>query len=163
MKTADFPQLALMRQGIEYQFEISVRAFKVKVRPLTNLEIINSMGNAAEAFERLPETRKTSITLSLLQAMHQLERASSPDVGEPGALSLTLLEHMQNEEINSLWKQYVRVVDKVNPAFEEMLLEDVERIVDDLKKNSDPKAILTDLSISQLIAVCSHLSRTPVE
>lgn len=157
MKTADFPQLALMRAGIEFRFEISVRQFKVKVRPLTNLEIIQATGDAAAAYEKTPEHQRSSITLSLLHAMYQLERASAPDIGEPGEISLALLQHMNNEEVNTLWKQYVRVCDKVNPSFEKIGLEEVDRMVEDLKKNLDPLSQLTDLSISNLIAVCLRL------
>ena len=157
MKTSDFPQLALMRAGIEFRFEISVRQFKVKVRPLSNLEIIECTGNAVADYEKLPETKRTSITLSLLHAMHQLERASSPDIGEPGELSFALLNHMNNEEVNSLWKQYVRVCDKVNPSFDSIESDKVSAIVEDLKKNSDPLSVLTDLSISSLIAVSLRL------
>lgn len=161
MKTIDFPQLALMREGIEYKFEIKVRSFVVKVRPLTNLEIIEATAKAAEAYEMMPEKTRSSISLSLMLAMYQLERASSPDIGEIGALSMPLMQLMNNEELNSLWKQYVRVTDLINPSFENMDSEEVEKVVEELKKNSDQLSRLTDLSISQLIAVCSYLLKAP--
>lgn len=163
MKSSDFPQLALMRAGVEYQFEISVRNFKVKVRPLSNLEIVQATQEAHAAFEKTPPERRVHIALSLYHAMYQLERAATDDVGATvSQLPLSLMQMMHNEEINTLWKQYVRVLDKVNPSFEEFPAEDLQNIVDELKKNSDPKSLLTDLSISKLIAVCCHLLKAPL-
>lgn len=158
LKSSDFPQLALMRAGIDYQFEISVRNFKVKVRPLSNLEIVQATQDAVSAFEKTPQDRRVNIAISLYHAMYQLERAASSDVGaQDSSLPLTLMQMMHNEEVNALWKQYVHVLDRVNPSFENFPAEEMNSLVEELKKNSDPKSMLTDLSISKLIAVCSHL------
>lgn len=163
MKSSDFPQLALMRAGVEYQFEISVRNFKVKVRPLSNLEIVQATQDAVSAFEKTPQDRRVNIAISLYHAMYQLERAATKDVGDTvSELPLSLLQMMHNEEVNTLWKQYVRVLDKVNPSFEDFPAEELQNIVDELKKNSDPKSLLTDLSISKLIAVCCLLLKPPL-
>lgn len=159
MKTIDFPELALMRDGIDYRFTIRCRKLEVPVRPLCNLEIIQASAAAAEAFEKLPDNQRITLSASLLNAMYHLERASSSDVGERGSLTLQLLQMMTSEEVNHLWKQYVRVTDRVNPSFEDMSAEDIEATVESLKKNSDPDSILTDLSISALITVCRRLLR----
>lgn len=162
MKSSDFPQLALMRAGIDYQFEISVRNFKVKVRPLSNLEIVQATQDAVVAFEKTPQEKRVTIAISLFHAMFQLERAASSDVGaQDSQLPLALMQMMHNEEVNALWKQYVRVLDKVNPSFEDFPAEEMQKIVDDLKKNADPRSILIDLSISKLIAVCCLLLEAP--
>jgi hypothetical protein len=161
VKQSDFPQLELMRQGIEYRFPVMCRGYKVLLRPLTTLETIQATSEAAEAFQRLPATQQLSVTASLLSAMHQLEKASSKEPGVPGELSLALLQFMHSEEVNHLWKQYVRIIDKVNPSFEEMPVYELEKLVEDLKKNSDPSSILIDLSISNLIAVCRKLLIPP--
>lgn len=159
MKSIDFPQLELMREGVKYRFEISVRKFKVMVRPLTNLEIIQATAEAASDYESLPEQQRTSIASSLLSAIRQLVKASAPDVGEAPVLSMKLLEMMSPDEVNSLWKQYVRVTDLVNPSFESVSAEELGEMAENLKKNSDPLSVLTDLSISSLIALCLHLSQ----
>jgi hypothetical protein len=163
VKQSDFPQLELMRQGIEYRFDISCRDFKVKVRPLSNLEVIEATTNAADAFMKMPENKRISITSSLLNAMYQLEKASSADIGDTATLSMTLLQHMTPDEINHLWKQYVRVTDRVNPSFEEMTTDKIQELVDELKKNSDKPSQLIELSISNLIAVCQHLLKPSAE
>lgn len=160
MKSTDFKDLELMREGIAYQFEIKCRKFSRIVRPLTNYEIIKATAAAAEDFQRLPELEQTQNSLSLLNAMHQLVLASAPDVNETPTITLALLQMMNPEEVNHLWKQYVRAMDRVNPSFEEMKAEDLSRIAEDLKKNSDPRSLLIDLSISSLIALCLHLSKT---
>lgn len=159
MKSSDFPQLDAMREGIEYRFEITLRKFKVLVRPLTNLEIIQATAGAADAFKKLPEDQQLQVTASLLNAMYQLERAASPDIGEMSGLTMKLMELMSPDEINHLWKQYVRVTDKVNPSFESLSAEDIGAIAEDLKKSSDPRSVLIDLSISSLISLCLHLSK----
>jgi hypothetical protein len=159
VKSSDFPQLDAMRDGVDYRFNITCRKFSVAVRPLTNLEVIQATAAAADAYESLPENQRSSISASLLSAMHQLEKASSPDVGEPGRLTLAMLQMMTPDEVNHLWKQYVRVTDKVNPSFDMVGHEQLGEWADELKKNSDPLSLLTDLSISSLIALCHHLSR----
>lgn len=158
MKSVDFSQLELMREGVEHNFEISVRKFKVRVRPLTNLEVIQATAGAADAFEKVPENQKISITLSLLNAMHQLEKSATKDVGEMTELPMTLLQMMSPDEVNHLWKQYVRVTDKVNPSFESVSAEQLLNWAEELKKNSEPESLLTDLSISSLIGLCLHLA-----
>jgi hypothetical protein len=157
VKTKDFPQLELMRAGVDYSFKISLRKYEIMVRPLTNLEIIDTTSKAAEAYEKLPEKQQMRISLSLLNAMYQLERAASPDIGEESPLSLAVLQMMNPEEVNHLWKQYVRVVDMVNPDLEKLTVEQLDAMVSQLKKNSDPISLLTDLSISNLIEVCLRL------
>lgn len=157
MKQKDFKQLDLMRQGVDYSFEIACRQFKVRVRPLTCLEIIQATSAAAEAYEKLPQAQRISVTASLLNAMHQLECASAGDVGEEPQLTLAHLQMMSPDEINHLWKQYVRVTDRVNPSLEEMTKEELDKLVEALKKSSDPASILIDLSISNLIALCLRL------
>lgn len=150
MKTVDIPQLALMRAGIDYKFEVSIRSFKVTLRPLTNLEIIQATSQAVAEYSKLPENQRVSISASLYSAMYQLEKASAPDVGDYPTLPLTTLQMMNPNEVNHLWKQYVNITEKVNPSFEEMTIEQLDAIVADLKKNSDPRSTLTDLSISNV-------------
>lgn len=160
MKSSDFSQLELMREGVGFNFEITLRSFKVKVRPLTNLEIIQATADAGKAFNSLPEDQRLNVSASLLNAMYQLEKASAKDVGEIGELTLPLLQHMSPDEVNHLWKQYVRVTDNVNPSFETATAEQLSVWAEELKKNSDPLSLLTDLSISNLISLCLHLSQT---
>lgn len=157
MKQADISQLALMRQGIDYSFEIACRAFKFKVRPLTNIEIINATAQAASKYAAMPESQRVTMTASLLSAMHQLEMASTKDVGEPPQVTVAMLEMMTPNEVNHLWKQYVQVTDRVNPSFEEMTMEELEPMVEALKKSLEPRSQLIDLPISKLIAVSCHL------
>lgn len=158
MKASDFPDLELMREGVDYNFEISVRKFKAWVRPLTSLEVIKATAAAAQAFDTLNEHEKLSISLSLLNAMYQLNKACEID-GVPGKLTLPLMQHMSPDEINALWKQYVRVTDKVNPDFESVGAEKLKEWAEALKKSSEPLSMLTDLSTSNLIALCLHLSQ----
>jgi hypothetical protein len=157
MKAKDSPQLDLMRYGVEYSFPISCRRLTVQVRPLTNLEIIQATSMAAEAFQKLPPMQQISVTSSLLSAMHQLEKASAPDINETPTLPMSVMQMMTPEEINHLWKQYVRVTDVVNPSFEFMSTDEFNKLVDDLKKSSDQLSQLTDLSISNLIGLARHL------
>lgn len=159
MKDSDFPELALMREGIEYKFPIRIRKFEVTVRPLTNYEIIKAVAQAGSDFEKLPAQDQIQTTASLLSAQRQLEMAASDGPGEPSKLSMTMMNHMTPDEVTALWAQYLHVVDRVNPAFEEMPLEKLVEMADAVKKNKDPRSLLIDSSISSLIALCLHLSK----
>jgi hypothetical protein len=150
-----------MRFGIDYSFEVECRRLKVRVRPLSSLEIVQTTTAAGEAYQKLPEGQRISITASLLLAMHQLEAASKPDIGDQATLPMSVMQLMTPDEVNHLWKQYVRVCDRVNPSLEEMPADEFNRLVEDLKKSSDQVSILTDLSISGLIQVCRHLLAQP--
>lgn len=157
MRTSDFPDLEAMRQGVDYRFPVACRGKTWHLRPLSSLEIIQAASETADRLSKLPEGQQIGTTASLLNAMHQLEKASSEDVGHPGVLSVAMMERMTPDEVNHLWKQYVRITDKVNPDLESVPSDELERIVEDLKKNSDQASLLTDLSISRLIAVCLRL------
>lgn len=158
MKSSDFPDLQAMRQGIEFVFPVTCRGRTWKLRPLASLEIIQSASETADALSKLPDSQQSQVTASLLNASHQLIKASSSDLGATDAtLTQQLLERMTPDEINSIWKQYVRITDRVNPDLEEMPAERLLQLVEDLKKNSENDSRLTDLPISHLIAVCRHL------
>ena len=160
MKSSDFPDLDAMRLGVSYQFPVTCRAKTWRLRPLSSLEIIQSAADTADALSRLPEGQQIGTTGSLLNAMYQLEKASAPDVGEPGTLSVAMMQRMTPDEVNHIWKQYVRITDTVNPDLESVPAEELERIVGELKKNSHPASLLIDLSISRLIEVCLRLLGT---
>lgn len=157
MKTTDFPDLELMRAGVDYKFTISLRDYRVTVRPLTATEIVSAASKAAESYMKLSETERVNISASLLSAMYHLEMSSAPDVGEMGKLPFAMLQKMTPDEVNHLFKQYVRVTERVNPDFEEIPLDRVKELVSNLKKNSDKRSPLIDISISELMAVCLSL------
>jgi hypothetical protein len=157
VKSKDFPQLTAMRAGVDYRFKIACRHWEGFVRPLTSFEIIEAASKTAESWEKLKESQRMSISASLLNAMFQLEMASTLDVGEPAQLPHSLLQMMTPDEVNHLWKQYVRMCDVVNPSFEEMSKEKLDELVLGLKKSSEKLSILTELSISTLIGVCLRL------
>lgn len=159
MRSSDFPDLEAMRQGINYRFPVACRGKSWQLRPLSSIEIIQSASETSDRLSKLPEGQQNGITTSLLNAMYQLEKASSEDVGQPGNLTVVMLERMTPDEVNHIWKQYVRITDKVNPDIEDVPAEELENIVEGLKKNSDPVSLLTDLSISRLVAVCLRLLR----
>lgn len=157
MKTIDFPQLSEMRSGIEYRFPLECRKWRGAVRPLSAMEIIQTTDRVSKALADLPPNERSDMKASLLLSMAQLELASTDDVGGTPALPQSLLAMMTPDEINHLWKQYVRVCDRVNPSFESLKPEDLAETVEALKKSSDKPSFLTDLSISHLVAVCLRL------
>jgi hypothetical protein len=58
-----------------------------------------------------------------------------------------------------LWQQYVAGTDRVNPSLEQMSAEDLNSMVEALKKSSDAekRELLTTLSFWQLIDLCQSL------
>ncbi len=157
----DFPQLEKMRAGVKYKEKIRCRDFEVEVRPLTNWETVKATAEAAEVWSKLDTKQQMYISSSLMNAIYQLSLAATSDVGVVDSkLPVALLEMLSPDEINHFWKQYVKMIDRVNPSFEAYKPEEIAATVEDLKKNSDPLSILNELSISQLVAVCRQLLAT---
>lgn len=155
----ELPEVEAMRMGIAYRFPISLRAFKMEVRPLTMSETIQVKQEVVRVLGSLPTNQRTPLEEHTLLARETLKLASQSDVGS-GDFGITdaMLDNMRPEEIRYLMKEYVKVVDKCDPCFEEMSIEELEELVDYLKKESKKNPLaLTEFSFSQLVSVARYL------
>lgn len=150
-------QIDAMRMGVDYRLEIKVRGFKMMVRPLAISETLQVASSVQDELAKLPANAQNRLTEHFILAKETLKIASTSDVGknDPRITDLMMM-NMTNDEIHFLFKQYVAVCDKVNPALEMLGPEEINCLVDDLKKNSSPEELglqLIELSFSQLLSL----------
>lgn len=150
-------QIDAMRMGVDYRLEIKVRGFTMMVRPLAISETLQVAATVQDELSKLPESARNRMSEHFILAKETLKIASTSDVGknDPRITDL-MMTHMTNDELHFLFKQYVAATDKVNPAMETLTPEEVEAIVEELKKNSsdaDLVSALTELSFSQLVSL----------
>lgn len=159
---SEFPNLALIRQGIHYRFEVKCRGLVLSLRPLSISEEDQISQEVIEQMSELQDHQKTSLKQSILLAMKKLERASTTDVGaQDWKITCIELERFTPGEVDHLFKQYVAKCDVISPMFDRLPREMVEKLVEGLKKNSkDLGMILTELSFFQLVDICHHLLTT---
>lgn len=155
----EFPNLELIRQGIQYRFKIKTRGLELNCRPLSVFEEDQIAQEVLEEMEALPQHRRTSLRESIAMAVKKLEKAQTSDIGLSDAkVYAKELERMTPGEIDHLFKQYNACCDKVNPVIERMNPDDVEKGIAVLKKNStEAEKILTESSFFQLVSICLHL------
>jgi len=147
--------LSAMRQGVDYRLEITCRAFKMWVRPLSSYENMLVSQEVADRLLRLPPTHRLPSVEATMRAKITLQTASTSDVGK-NDYRLTELEmdRMSSDEIAYLFKQYASACDKVNPSLDTMPREQVEALAEALKK-SPSEAI--ELSFSDLVNIVRYL------
>lgn len=154
----EYTLLEEMRAGVEYKFQIKCRSLSFWVRPLSNLETIRAHQSAGRRLEELPDNDRTEQTASLFLASETLKLASSSDIGaNDSPLTDHYLERMTPDELRYLFKEYLRVVDRVNPSLDEMPLEELTSLIDSVKKSPDGKLALIELSFSDLVSISHHL------
>lgn len=155
------PQLELMRAGVNYGFNISCRQFSLRVRPLSCYEIVRATQAATVRFIALSPTEQNPISESLFITSEKLKLASTSDVDSPvEGISDKTLERLTPQELDFLWKQYVAGCERVNPALEELQVEQIQAMVDEVKKKQDRLSALIELSLPQLANICRHLLQT---
>jgi len=142
-------QIEAMRMGVEYRYPIRLRAFTVMVRPLTCGETDAITAEVNEFIKMAPEKDRSELTVTKLMAKKYLERCttSAPGATDP-QLTEAILNECTNAELNYLYKQYMDVEEKVNPSVDAMSKEEINELVESVKKNLDS---VTQLSISRLV------------
>ena len=130
-----FADIDAMREGVDYVGLIKVRGFETRVRPLSSYEQMQIFTEVAEDFSVMPEKQRTNAMESFLLAKKTLMKATTSDVGENDSrLNEQILNRMTMNEIISLHKEYCAMEDRVNPILEEMTNEQLQALVDYLKK-----------------------------
>ncbi len=156
-------QIELMRAGVDYQFSIKVRKFSLQVRPLSILESLQIAQQVAEEVRAVPESARNRLTEHTFLAKATIIKASTSDVGKDDPkIHDYSLDRMTGDEIQALFKQYISVVDRVNPSLEFMETTQIEGLVDSIKKNrTEISSVewdlqLTELSIWELASIARY-------
>ncbi len=159
-------QLEAMRLGVDYTFEVKVRGFSLMLRPLAIIETIDVTNRVIERVNHDMKSRPNGMLNPIFEqtmmALETLVMASTSDVGaNDPKITYYVLERCSADELNSIFKEYVAGCDKVNPSLDRMNPDEIETIVDEIKKNPDwekmPLLPLIGLSHSQLANVALHL------
>jgi hypothetical protein len=155
----EFPNLPLLRHGVETRFKIRVRSLELSVRPLSILEEDQVTQEVIDELEKVSPQHRTSMKETILIAIKKLELASSSDIGVNDAkLRSPELARMTPGEIDALFKQWVAGCEKFSPMFERLKPEEVRDLVASLKKNTKEQAtILTELSFLHLVSLSEFL------
>lgn len=156
MTIEQFPQLVQMRMGVSYRMPVRIRNFSVMLRPLSLAEQVQVASETASDFSALPKDMKHNLSEHTLLAKNTLVKASTPDV-DTASPSLTgeLITRMTAEEVVALFKEYTTIVDKCNPLLEVTPLEDLQGLVNEVKKNP---SIATEQSFSDLVKIVRFLA-----
>jgi len=155
----EFPNLALIRQGVDYRFKVKLRAKELEMRPLSVSEEDQITQEVVTEMARLPEIQRTSLRQSLLLSIKKLEKAQTSAPGEyDPEIFAAELNQLTPGEIEFIFKEWNAGNDKLNPILDKMPVKDVELWVEGLKKNSsDREMTLIGLSFFQLVNICHHL------
>lgn len=159
-------QLEAMRLGVDYTFEVKVRGFSLVLRPLAIVETIDVTNRVIDRVNNELKSRPHGVLNPIFEqtmmAIETLMMASTSDVGaNDPRITAYVLERCSADELNSIFKEYVAGCDKVNPSLDRMSVDEIELIVEQVKKNPDwekmPLLPLIGLSHSQLANVALHL------
>lgn len=155
----EFPNLALIRQGVDYRFKIKCRGLELTMRPLSLWEEDQVTQEVVDALAELPEQRRTSLRQSALVAVKRMQLGQTSDVGKSDhKVSSVELEKMTPGEIDYLTKKYAAECDKLNPMIERLSPAELDQIVNALKKNTkDRETTLIESSFFQLVDLCLYL------
>lgn len=144
-----------MRMGIKARFPVRLRNFEAYLRPLTIAETIAITCETQEDLQSKPIGARNAITEHVIFSIKTLQAASmtTPDSKDP-KLTTYMLQNLTPDELHFLMKEYCIGADRINPSFEKLSQERIEKLVQDAKKNS---SVLIELSFLELVNVCQHL------
>ena len=147
--------LRAMRMGVSYYFTITLRAFTIRMRPLSQSEFLKVTADVQTTMRSSPKDYQNRIAEELETAKRMLIEASTSDIGaNDPKITDDVLNRFTLHEILALFKQYNSKVDELDPAVESLTDEQVKTYVDSLKKNL---VSLNELSIAQLKAIITFL------
>lgn len=146
--------LTAMRFGVDYYFTVKVRGLELRMRPLSIHEQVGVTNEAAEEMSLKTKTSQNAMTEASLLAIRTLERASSPgpDSKVLGRLQAHTLQQMTNDELMALYRAYSEGCDKLNPAMETITPEQLDALVESVKKNHTALKDLPQPRLAQLAA-----------
>lgn len=140
--------LKKMRAGIDEVHEIRLREMRFQIRVLSQDEF-NQIRRDAKMETDTNGGDETDKNVRIQKMV--LIRASAVKLGTPGKITDKLLSRLNQDEMEFLYNEYVRVMDNMNPNIEAMTVEQFRLIVDALKKKTITSR---DLSLPQLREVC---------
>lgn len=155
--------LNALRLGVQFRFNVTLRGLTIPLRPLSMEETILINQRIQEQLLRTPIMATDNYYISALRAKETLQLAST---SRPGETDFRITPHELNQwtgdEVNALFREYVSVTDKVNPDVDVMSVEEMEFVIDVIKKKPEAEraSALTELSFSQLKAIICFLVRS---
>lgn len=158
MSNNEYPNLALIREGIKFRFPIQIGRLTLEMRPLSTFEEEMIEREVATELSKLPEQERTGITSSGKLSIKKLYRAQTSDIHAKDAKMNELeLAACTPAELQFIFKEYLAGCDKVNPRLESYKSSEVTKWVEALKKSSQAETTLIESSFYQLVALCLHL------
>lgn len=154
------PELEAMRHGVTYFFEVKLRQFSVKLRPVSNSEMMECYSSVTQYINNIPAAKRTKMDEDNALAREILKKACCEmDSDKPGKFTDPVLNAMNNDEILYFYGEWRAVCDRVNPQLEQLPIEVIRSTVNELKKNppTDLDSQLIELSFGQLVNLARYL------
>ncbi len=143
-------QLAMMREGRSAPISFKMGETEIPCRVLTGNELVRIEQDVLVRQQELKDAERTEAWLLHEVRKLTLEQATKIG-GEPvGALHRKLLDAMSHDEVIFAYRQYLDILMAVNPILEQMTDEDLEALVDAVKK--DP-SWLSECTTPRLVAM----------
>lgn len=145
-----------MRLGVEYRFPVRIRQFTAHLRPLSISETLHVTNRVTERLMDMDEIARNRISEHALLAQETLILAAK-DLDNPTRvqpINEMMIGKLTNAELEFLFKQYVSVVDKTNPALEQLSVEEIQELVSSIKKKETQPI---DLSFLELVNIVRSL------
>lgn len=150
-----------MRMGVEYSFEVGFprSAKRYRLRPISNSEMMQVYHNVWEHCAKLPISARNKVSEDHATAREILKQASSPFGEYVPSITDPVLDGLTMDQVTFLYKEWLATCERVNPNVDKMTTEQLQGIVDLVKKNNpeDLEYQLTDLSFWQLRNLASYL------
>jgi hypothetical protein len=158
----EFPNLALIREGINYRFPVTLRKLTLMMRPLSTMEEDRISQTVIDEMKKLPTENQTTLKQSALLSIKKLALAQTTDVySKDIQMNEVELQMLSPGELEYLFKCYIAECDKVNTGIEKFYKEELKLWAEALKKNTQNlETTLTESSFYQLVALSLHLLTT---
>lgn len=145
--------LNALRMGVDHTFTIKVRQLELQVRALSIRERVAIVNDVTHEMSKKPVTEQNSLVESTLLAMRTLELATTPEPNSKVAprLPAALMERMTSDELAALYSAYQAACDILDPALEQLSEEQLERLVEESKKNHSALIGLQPAHLAMLV------------
>lgn len=153
-------QIDAMRLGVDYRVKVVCRGFTMYVRPLSIQEQVQVAANVQEKYENLAPMMRNLLSEHSLLAQESLIMASTSEPGKNDQkITELIFAKMTPGEIQHLYKQYISAVDKANPSLEFLSKDELNGIIEALKKSPNVpqlESALIGLSFMESLSLARH-------
>lgn len=149
------PDLEAMKFGVETRERVRICGRYFHMRPLSISETNQVTSDVKKRFMDLEEWEQHDQNYASMLSKATLVQASTSEPGKYDPhLTDKLLDKLTADELGKAYKDYLFIVNRVNPMLEEMSADAVRELVEQVKKSPEG---LIELSFLQLTSMVRSL------